>query len=157
MKGVNTVIRTVVGILFGALASIVLSPAMAAFDDGSGSNAWWFYVVVAIGGILGFFAPTLRRAFGRGFLVLGSSCLFLPLSAMLLSGKVTSDMVSSAQGDQAATMIGAGIGAAIVTGAASFLGLLFGSIFMITGLVLSLGGRREVIVVREGDRKDYLR
>jgi hypothetical protein len=50
-------------------------------------------------------------------------------------------------GDQTATVIGAGLEAALMTGAGTFIGLIFGTIFTILGLVLALGGRREVIVV----------
>jgi hypothetical protein len=47
----------------------------------------------------------------------------------------------------AASMIGAGGGVALVAGVGTFVGLILGMLCLILGLVLALGGRREVIVV----------
>ena len=43
--------------------------------------------------------------------------------------------------------LGAGLAGVAVTGLATFLGLILGAILLLFGLVLSLGGRREVVVV----------
>jgi hypothetical protein len=88
------VVRLIVGVIFGAASALALSPAVAAFTDSSGSNAWLFFLVIGAGALLGVFAPNIRRAFGRGFLLLGASVFALPLSTLLLSGRVASDMAA---------------------------------------------------------------
>ncbi len=140
------VVRLIVGVIFGAASALALSPAVAAFTDSSGSNAWLFFLVIGAGALLGVFAPNIRRAFGRGFLLLGASVFALPLSTLLLSGRVASDMAAQS-GNDAATLAGAGIAATMMTGAAAFIGFFLGAIFLIIGLVLVLGGRREVVIV----------
>ena len=139
--------RTIVGLIFGAASALALSPAAGAFGENSQAVAWIGFGAIAIGGLLGLFAPTIRRAFGRGFLVLGASVFILPISALLLSGRIVGEMTSSAAAnDQAATALGAGLAGAAFTGVASFFGLILGTIFLLIGLVLVLGGRREVTV-----------
>lgn len=140
------IIRFIVGGIFGVASALALSPAVAAFNDTQGGSVWVFWVVIAIGALLGTFAPSIRRAFGRGFLLLGVSVLALPLSTMLLSGRVAGNMASES-GNDAATLVGAGIAGTMMTGAAAFIGFFLGAIFIIIGLVLALGGRREVVVV----------
>ena len=87
----NVIIRAfnaIIGTVFGFASLLALSPALAAFDEAAPLG----FVVVGIGALLGLFAPTVRRAFGRGFLLLGASVLALPLSAgaptMTLTGWV---------------------------------------------------------------------
>jgi hypothetical protein len=80
----------------------------------------------------------------------GISFFALPISALLLSGRAAGEVVAaSVVGDQTATVIGAGLGVALMTGAGTFIGLILGTIFTILGLVLALGGRREVIVIKK--------
>jgi len=82
--------------------------------------------------------------------MLGASVFALPLSMMLLAGRVSGDMVSNAdQTNKAAAAIGSGIAGVMMTGVASFIGFFFGPILLIIGLVLALGGRREVVVVQQ--------
>lgn len=144
-------LRIVIGAAFGIIAALALVPALAAITskDSGPASALAFLAPVAIGALLGAFAPTVRRSFGRGFLLSGVCILALPLSAMLLSGRAAHDVVSSAQGasQAAATAVGAGIAGAAITGIAAFIGLFLGAIFIIIGLVLALGGRREVVVI----------
>jgi hypothetical protein len=54
---------------------------------------------------------------------------------------------ASASGDEATTAIGATLGGGLMVGASMFIGFIAGAIFLILGLVLTLGGRREVVVV----------
>jgi len=141
--------RVVIGVVFGAAAAMALSPALAAFSTGEqDATAYVAFGVVAVGLLLGFFAPSIRRAFGRGFLLLGASVFALPISTFLLSGRVASEVIEgAAQNDEAFAAVGAGIAGVAMTGVATFFGLIVGSILLIIGLILSLGGRREVIVV----------
>lgn len=150
MNFVSGISRVIIGVIFGLIAALTLSPAAAAFSSGSDSKApLVILAVVAISAVLGFFAPTIRRAFGRGFLIAGISFLALPLSVMLLSGRAANDVVNAADpASQGATALGAGIAGVAVTGAATFIGLIVGAVFIVIGLVLALGGRREVIVVQ---------
>lgn len=146
---ISAIARTILGAVLGVICALVLSPALAAFQtDGSRAPTIAMLVIIAGVAALGFFAPSIRRALGRGFLLLGVSFFALPVSTLLLSGRAASEVVAaSAQGDQAATAIGAGLGAAVMTGAGTFFGVIFGIIFTLLGLVLALGGRREVVVV----------
>lgn len=153
MNIVKALFRVLIGALLGLASAIALIPATGAFTSeiGSGDTAWMTWVIVAIGAILGFFAPTIRRAFGRGFLLLGVSVFALPLSMMLLSGRVASDMISAGTTDmdRAGAAFGAGVAGTVMTGAAAFIGFFLGAIFLIIGLVLVLGGRREVVVIQQ--------
>lgn len=155
MKYMKIIFRAIIGLIFGVVSAITLSPALAAFvDTDSGSNQppiYLAYVIVAIMVLLAIMAPTIRRTFGRGFLLLSVCLFFLPISTLLVSGRAANDvMTTSAAEDEAAAAIGAGIGAMALTGAATFFGLILGGICLIIGLILALGGRREVVVVKEG-------
>ncbi len=147
MRYVWKIVAFVIGVAFGLASAVALSPALAAFTgEGSGPAMAAFAVVVG-SGLLAAFAPTMRRAFGRGFLLLGACLWALPLSAFLLSGRAASEVVSaSAEADQAMAAVGAGLAGAAFTGLAAFVGLILGSICLVTGLILALGGRREVVV-----------
>lgn len=150
MKFFFALIRTIVGLVFGVMSALALSPALASMtsNEGGGSAPIMMLAIIVIGAAFGFFASSIRRAFGRGFLFTGVCLLALPLSTALLSGRAASDTVNSvAASDQALTAVGAGLGAVALTGAAAFIGLILGGIFVITGLILVLGGRREVVVV----------
>lgn len=150
MKFVGAFFRLLVGVIFGAASAFALSPAFAAFSSSSDSaSPIAMLVLILLCGLLGLLAPTIRRAFGRGFLLLGAATFALPISTLLLSGRAASEVVGSAgAGNEAAAAAGAGIAAVAITGAATFIGVILGSIFLIIGLVLALGGRREVIVVK---------
>lgn len=150
MKIARIIFSVVIGVIFGIGSGLALIPATAAFNSGADttSSTVLTFVVIAIGALLGLFAPTIRRAFGRGFLLLGTAIFALPLSVLLLSGRVASDMVASSD-NQAATAIGAGIAGTLMTGASAFIGFFLGAIFIVIGLVLALGGRREVIIARQ--------
>ena len=155
MKIVKGIFRTVVGLIFGVFAGLAVIPATAAFMDtetGVGPT-WPVWVIVLAGAALGLFAPTIRRAFGRGFILLGAAVLALPLSVMLLSGRTTSDMMAASEGgtvaEQAGAAIGSGIASIAMTGVSAIIGFFLGAIFIIIGLVLALGGRREVVVVKQ--------
>lgn len=89
----------------------------------------------------------MRRAFGRGFLSLGTASFLLPISTMLLSGRVMGEMVDAS--NDAATAVGATIGSGLMTGMSAFIGFFLGVVFLVLGLVLVLGGRREVVVVEK--------
>lgn len=150
MRFVRAVFRIMVGATFGIIAMIAVSPALSAFTtaESIGSSGLIVLAIIGLGAVLGFFAPTIRRSFGRGFLLAGVSILALPLTTMLMSSKIASDAVTNAPaGDQAVAALGAGLGGVMLTGAAAFVGLFLGAIFVIIGLVLSMGGRREVVVI----------
>lgn len=146
--------RILIGVLFGIGAAIALSPAFAAFTtDQDTITPIVMILLVLICGAICFFAPTIRRAFGRGFLLLGASVFALPISAFLLSGRAASEVVRTAEeGAEAFAAVGAGLAGVAVTGVATFFGLIVGAVLLLIGLVLSLGGRREVIIVQESVR-----
>lgn len=112
-------------------------------DAQSGGN--YALICAAFVTVVILIAPTYRRAFGRGFLFSGVALFALPLSTFLLSGVTVNDTVSAA-------VIGGVVAGTLVTSVAAFIGLISGTIFLVVGLVLSLGGRREVIVVQDDSK-----
>lgn len=142
--------RVLVGVLFGIGSAIALTPAFAAFTTTQDTIVPIVMMsLVLLCGVLCLFAPTIRRAFGRGFLALGSSVFALPISAFLLSGRAASEVVSAAEeGSEVFAAVGAGLAGVAVTGVATFVGVIIGTILLLIGLILSLGGRREVIVIQ---------
>ena len=140
-------------IVFGILGGIVASPLAAIFVDDGTSNYVFLGVFLVIA-LAALFAPTGRRAWGRGSLIVGALFIAMPLFMTGLSAKVGSDMISeTSETDGAATAIGATLGGGLMVGASMFIGFILGAIFLILGLVLILGGRREVIVVRDTTRE----
>jgi hypothetical protein len=148
----RTVSKILAGVVFFVLGALAISPL------GSGLGEVGVFVVV--GGatmitLICVMAPTGRRAWGRGLLLNGSLLIAMPLLIIPLLGQTFFDttsevtLSSASNLEVAATSVGAGLGAAVVFGAATFLGTLSGLIFLLFGLVLVLGGRREVIVVSE--------
>ncbi|MDF2140835.1 hypothetical protein [Paenirhodobacter sp. CAU 1674] len=150
MKFIRGTIRTIIGAMFGFLAMLAMMPAFAAFDTGNGKASSAAWAVAIIGAILGMLAPNIRRSFGRGFLLVGAAVFALPISTLILSGRVANDTIAQAStADHGAAVAGAGLAGIAMTGAATFIGLIVGSILLIIGLILSLGGRREVIIVEK--------
>ncbi len=151
MNFVKAGIRIIVGIVFGIGSTLALSPAFAAFSGKDDTTTPIVVIsLVLLCGLMCFFAPTIRRAFGRGFLILGATIFVLPISALMLSGRVASETVDAAEkGSEGMAAVGAGLAGIAVTGFATFFGLILGSIFLLIGLVLALGGRREVVIVGE--------
>ena len=156
MSILKALFRIVIGVLFGAGSAIALVPAFAAFATDQDSIApMVMMALVLLCVALCFFAPTIRRSFGRGFLMLGASVFALPVSTLLLSGRVASEAVNAAEeGSEAFAAAGAGLAGLAVTGVATFVGVIIGAILLLVGLILSLGGRREVIVVEGNNRRE---
>jgi hypothetical protein len=149
MGVIKAIFRTLIGVMFGVGSYLALVPAFAAFMERHSDVV--LCSVILISAVLGLFAPTIRRAFGRGFLLVGASVFALPLSTMLLSGRVMQDVVDKAgSGNEGMAAVGAGIAGTLATGAAAFVGFFLGAILIVIGLVLALGGRREVIIVQRG-------
>ncbi|WP_146193288.1 hypothetical protein [Salibaculum griseiflavum] len=152
MPVIATIFRILVGIIFGAAAGLALSPLLASFEAGEG--AWGLLVMIGLGALLGGLAPTYRRSFGRGFLLLGACVFLLPISTMVLSGVAFNEvMAGTDEASQGAAAVGAGLAGGLMTGFAGFIGFVMGSVLLLIGLVLSLGGRREVIVVESPTHK----
>lgn len=151
MSVVRFVLKFIVGLVFGTATALVLSPAFASFTpvepEDQGLSYFVLIVILAIA-LLCALAPNARRCFGRGFLAMGAAFVLLPISALMLSGTVGSQIIAEAGEEAAAaTAIGAGAGAALVTAAASFFGFILGGLSLIIGLILSLGGQREVVII----------
>ncbi len=151
MAVLRTFINIIIGIVFGIVGAVALSPAFAAFNsDTSNISTYVFAFVFVLIIALCAFAPTIRRGFGRGFLTVGSCFILLPISTLLLSGMVTNDMINDTAavgGDVGSAAVGGTIATGLLTGASAFFGIILGGLFLIIGLILALGGRREVIVV----------
>jgi hypothetical protein len=146
MRVIRFFFQFILGLVFGMACGIALAPLFASISDGKGVAG--FYVVALGVAILVAFAPTARRAFGRGFLLLGVAVFLLPLSTLILSGVVSHDVVSGSEGsDRGMAAAGSFIAGGIMTGIAGIFGFILGFVFLVIGLVLALGGRREVVVV----------
>lgn len=152
MTVIKASFRIIIGVFFGIGSAIALVPAFAAFAENESSvTPIVMMALILMCGTVCFLAPTIRRAFGRGFLLLGASVFALPVSAFLLSGRAASEVVSSAkEGTEAFAAVGAGMAGIAVTGVATFVGVILGAVLLIIGVVLSLGGRREVVVINVG-------
>lgn len=144
MRAVIFIVNVCVGIAFGVVGALALTPAFAFSES---PHIWTFGAWGAIGTLCAF-APTIRRGFGRGFLAVGAALFVLPLSSMVLSSAAFSEvMATTAPEDAAFAAIGAGAAGGMVTIIAGTFGFILGSLFLLIGLILALGGRREVIVV----------
>ncbi len=151
MEFVKAAARVLAGVLFGALAAFALAPAVAAFGSSDADPSPFFApAVVLVSAILTFLAPTIRKAFGRGFLMAGLSFFSLPVSTILLTGQSLLDVIipgDAAAPGEAALLTGV-VGLA-VSGFVTLVSLGAGAIFVVIGLVLILGGsRREDAVDR---------
>jgi hypothetical protein len=149
MTVIRVIFQIVLGVLFGLGAALALVPLFAAISPDGGSNALIF-VVIGVVTLLMAFAPTFRRALGRGFLSVGFCVFALPLSALVLSGAAGNEVIgAAADTDKAAAAVGSAIAGGAITGLAGLVGFVLGSVLLLVGLVLSLGGRREVVVVEK--------
>lgn len=144
--------KMLAGLIFGILAFVGYSPLGAALG-GQADNRLGMVIGLTVFltvAVICLWAPTVRRAFGRGFLLSGVVFLAMPLTGTALSARAFSEVTADAAAsgaDAGAAILGAGLGAGIFAAAAGLFGLIVGGIFVILGLVLALGGRREVIVI----------
>jgi hypothetical protein len=152
-KALRLIVNFIVGGVFAGLTVIVLSPLFAAFmpgdsSDTGGASSALAFIPGGLVWLLVLLAPSVRRGFGRSFLSLGSATVLLPISMLALSGRVTNDMVLQAgtEADQGAAAVGGMLAGGLATGLAGFVGFIVGGILLILGLVLSLGGTREVVI-----------
>lgn len=140
--------QLILGAIFGGLSAASLSPLLASF--GPEISPTVTIVVFCVVALLVVIAPNIRRAFGRSFLFLGAAVFLLPLSTMVLSGVVLNETVGGvAEADKAYAAVGGVLAGGLMTAAAGFIGFVLGSILLLVGLILSLGGRREVIVINK--------
>ena len=160
MVVVSFLLKLIIGVVFAVATLAVLVPVLMAFvpTDGASNDiyGWIVWGLAAFVALIILLAPTIRRAFGRAFLLLGSAFFLLPISSVLLGGRATMEAMSSSPGaDDGVT---AAVGTVMTGGmalAGGFVGFFLGAIFIIAGLVLALGGRREVVVVeRSVSRSD---
>lgn len=148
MKFLRILFQVLLGAVFGAASAASLSPLLASFAPKAGTIGT--FVVFGVVTLLVAIAPSIRRAFGRSFLFLGAAVFLLPLSTMVLSGVTLNETVNAAsEADKGYAAVGGVMAGGIMTAFAGFVGFILGSIFLLVGLILSLGGRREVIVVEQ--------
>lgn len=145
---VSTLARLVIGALAGLGSFLLLIPGFSALFMGEqpalvlGCGLF----MVALGAAAGGYSGSIRRTAGWTCVALGLGTLSLPLTTMLLSGRLVAQQASSATaaGDSA-TMLGAGLGASLATGVAAIVGLFFGAILLVAAVAL-LRGRRDAIL-----------
>lgn len=149
MTVIRILFQAIVGLVFASLSVGALSPLFASILD-EGSAAPVALTIMAAILLLVAVAPTVRRAFGRALLFLGAAIFILPLSTPLLSGVVMHQTVSTASTDAEAVggAVGGLLAGGLMTGFAGVIGFFVGGVCLLFGLILSLGGRREVVVVR---------
>ena len=145
MTIIRILFQIILGVIFGGLSAVSLSPLLASFTPNTGSIGAIVVFIVVLA--LVSFAPSVRRAFGRSFLLLGAAVFLLPLSTLVLSGVAVNETVgAAAEADKGYAVAGGVLAGGMMTAAAGFVGFIFGSILLLAGLILSLGGRREVII-----------
>lgn len=143
--------KILAAVFFLVLTFLALAPLGAGIGEDTGLAVALVGASVVV--LIVLLAPSGRRAWGRGFLLDGAIFVAMPVLVLPLLGRAYSETVENAAAssataaDAAAASIGAGIGTAAMFGAFSFVGVIFGVIFLVFGAVLALGGRREVIVV----------
>ncbi|MCC5974241.1 MAG: hypothetical protein JJT81_09330 [Rubellimicrobium sp.] len=145
MNTLRMIAGGLIGLFFGTGAALAISPGLVGFwvrNDEIGGLI--LLIVIACGGVLGFFAPTIRRAFGRGIMFLGVCVVLLPVMSMLFSGWFPTEGADAAAMSSAYMVVGAGLAAVAVNGVATVIGLIFGTILMAAGVILCMGGRRDV-------------
>jgi hypothetical protein len=146
MEFLRYAFQSVIGLIFGFLSSAALSPLSASL--GGDGGAGFAYGVMGLVAVFVGVAPSFRRAFGRSFLLLGACVFVLPLSTFVLSGVVFNEtLANSSDLDSGAAAVGGVLAGGLMTAAAGFVGFVLGSVLLLLGLILSLGGRREVVVV----------
>ena len=146
MKILKIIIKVLVGLIFGIGTAFALLPLSASLPENIGVIL--SYAGAGIVLLLCIFAPTIRRAFGRGFLLVGAAVFILPISTFFLSGAVITETVNeAAEGTEGMTALGGIAAGGLMTGLAMFVGFFLGGVLLLTGLILSLGGKKEVIVV----------
>ena len=152
MRIITVVFQFIMGLVFAVGCWLALSPFFAAILPNNEDIFTNLSLVATVGVVaLVALAPTFRRCLGRGFLLIGVCLFLLPLSTTFLSVEVGSQLIDEANKtdelEVAATAVGAALGGTAVAIISGFFGFFLGAIALIVGLVLSLGGRREVIVV----------
>jgi len=162
MRIFRIIFQFIFSLAFAVACWLALAPFFAAVLQNSNSIFENLsYLAAAFVILLVTLAPTFRRSLGRGFLLL-SVCLFLlPVSTTFLSVEVGAEMVENLDQNDGleygATVVGAAIGGTAVALVSGFFGFFLGTVTFILGLVLSLGGRREVVVVEQryfGERRE---
>lgn len=130
--------RILIG-FFGAAAATALTPPFMAFTSAEDTVIPLVMIsLVLLGGVLCLFAPSIRRAFGRGFLALSASVFALPISPFLLSGRTASEVVGAAEaGSEGFAAVEAGLAGIAVTGVAAFFGLNVVTILLLISLLLA--------------------
>jgi hypothetical protein len=155
---IGVLFKVLVGIVFSAITILALSTLPASFNQnislGQSSASMAGLVTSLIVGIFVLIiistAPSIRQAFGRSFLILGLVVLTLPLSVLVLSSRVSSEIINRAlEAAKGATAIGALLASGIMTGVTGFVILFLGAIFIILGFALLLGRRRKESVGNE--------
>ena len=142
LKAFQIFFKIIIGIIFSIAVVVALTPLLASWAIIQ--TNFTYYGVILFVVISAATAPTIRRAFGRSFLILGVAIFLLPISILVLSGAMINETVDL---DNASSIIGGVIASGVMTMFAGFVGFSLGTISLITGLVLSFGGRREVIIV----------
>ena len=162
MKIIRLILQFIFSLAFALACWLALVPFFAAVLHNSNRVFESLsYVAAALVILLVTLAPTFRRSLGRGFLLL-SVCLFLlPVSSTFLSVEVGAEMVENVdQSDgleYGTTVVGVAIGGTAMALVSGFFGFFLGTLTCILGLVLSLGGRREVMIVEHrysGERRE---
>jgi len=152
MYVVRLFFQLIFSLIFALGCYLALYPFFATLLQNSESVfAYFSYVISGLVILLVTLAPTFRRCLGRGFLLFGVCLFLLPFSTTFLSLGVGSEMLSNVDSadsvEYVTTAAGAALGGTMVAVISGFFGFFLGTISLIIGLVLSLGGRREVVIV----------
>ena len=116
MRILAATVRISVGIIFAFLCFLALSPATAALLGDSGITPVVLAAALLAGGLVGLFSRSIRRAFGWSVLALALCVVALPVSTMLLAGRIVVEATGDAvAADRGATALGASLAGTLVT------------------------------------------
>lgn len=134
---IKAICRIAIGATFGSLCAVALIPALAAFASAPSASGLLLCIAAAVGAFVGWLAPTIRNATGRGLLLVGTCVAALPITATMLAGSVSAEMAGGSGGD-VATILGSAIGGIMLVAIAGIIGLI-GFAMIWFGLVIIFG------------------
>ncbi len=135
------------GFFMGALVALLFTLALP-HKDGMAplAGAISFYVVLVASVVFAFFSPSPAKALRRLFLTCSVLAFLLPLSGLLFTGDMMTNMSPEGNAQSGAYQAGVAIGGGIVSGILGFFGFFAGAIFLVIGLLV--GRDKQIVYVQ---------
>lgn len=139
-------VKILAAAIFSILGALSAAPMAAVFEQAD-MRAYIYVGVPLLIVIAMLLAPTARRAWARGSLIVGVLYIAMPIFIFALSLRVGPQLVDQASaGNDVAIALGAALGGGLMVGASLFVGFSLGAIFLLAGFALIIGGRSEAVV-----------